>query len=249
MSTHLLAMLARPARPVIELDRITKVYRDGGEDVHALRGASLSIAQGELVAVMGTSGSGKSTLMNVLGCLDRPTSGRYLLEGNDVSQMSVEALAEMRSRALGFVFPSFNLLGRTSALETVALPLLCSGVGTRERARRAAAALDRVGLAARKDHHPSQLSGGQRQRVAIARALVNDPRILLADEPTGNIDARTSLEVMAIFQELGSAGITVVLVTHEAEIAAHADRTIVVEDGLVIADDRHARHVARPAAA
>jgi putative ABC transport system ATP-binding protein len=221
----------------------------GGEDVHALRGVSLTIAQGEFVAIMGTSGSGKSTLMNTLGCLDRPTSGSYLLEGQDVAQLGVEALAEIRNRTLGFVFQSFNLLRRTSALENVELPLLYSGVPTRERARRAAAALERVGLGNRRDHHPSQLSGGQQQRVAIARALVNDPRIILADEPTGNLDSRTSVEVMAIFQELASAGITVVLVTHEPDIAAHADRTVVVKDGVVTADERHARLAARPMAA
>jgi putative ABC transport system ATP-binding protein len=231
-------------RPLIELSEIKKLYRMGDEELYALKGVTISIGQGEFVAIMGTSGSGKSTLMNILGCLDRPTSGQYWLQGRDISRLDVNELAEIRNRTLGFVFQSFNLLRRTSARENVELPLLYAGVHARERAARAEAALDRVGLLGRKNHTPNQLSGGQQQRVAIARALVNSPRIILADEPTGNLDSRTSLEVMALFQELGQTGITVVLVTHEPDIAAHADRTIVVKDGQVTADERHERVLA-----
>jgi putative ABC transport system ATP-binding protein len=229
----------------IRLEELTKVYRMGDEELHALKGVSLSVEQGDFVAIMGTSGSGKSTLMNILGCLDRPTSGRYWLDGQDVAHLGVNELAEIRNRTIGFVFQSFNLLRRTSARENVELPLLYAGVSASERRARAEAALDRVGLSARKGHHPNQLSGGQQQRVAIARALVNKPRIIMADEPTGNLDSRTSIEVMALFQELGSTGITVVLVTHEPDIAAFADRTIVMKDGMVMADDRHARETAQ----
>jgi putative ABC transport system ATP-binding protein len=187
---------------------------------------------------MGASGSGKSTLMNILGCLDRPTAGRYLLDGREVSRLSVEQLAEVRNRTIGFVFQSFNLLARTSALENVELPLLYGGVATGERHRRAAESLARVGLADRAEHHPNQMSGGQQQRVAIARALVSQPRVILADEPTGNLDSRTSVEVMALFQELGRAGITVVLVTHEPDIAQYASRVVVMRDGLILSDTR-----------
>jgi len=223
--------------PLIELDAVAKLYRMGDSSVHALDGVSLRIARGEFVAVMGSSGSGKSSLMNVLGCLDRPTSGHYRLDGRDVSQLGRDALAAIRNRTLGFVFQSFNLLTRTSALENVELPLLYAGVGTRERKRRAEHALERVGLASRMHHHPNQMSGGQQQRVAIARALVNEPMLILADEPTGNLDSRTSLEIMALFQELGHAGITLVVVTHEDDIASFATRRLSLRDGKVV-DDR-----------
>ena len=225
-------------QPLIHLEGIEKTYTMGDVQVRALRGVTLDIAEGEFVAVMGSSGSGKSTLMNILGCLDKPSAGRYLLAGDDVSKKNRDQLAEVRGRTLGFVFQSFNLLTRTSALENVELPLLYANVGTRERHRRARAALERVGLGERLDHHPAQLSGGQQQRVAIARALVGSPRLILADEPTGNLDSRTSIEVMALFQELSASGITIALVTHEPDIAAHAARVIVVRDGLVRSDER-----------
>jgi putative ABC transport system ATP-binding protein len=226
------------ASPLLRLQDVTKVYRMGDVEVHALRGVSLEIGEGEFVAVMGSSGSGKSTLMNVVGCLDRPSSGLYLLAGKDVSRMNRNALAEVRNRTLGFVFQSFNLLARTSALENVELPMLYAGVGTRERQKRAKAALTRVGLGDRVRHHPNQMSGGQQQRVAIARALVSEPRVILADEPTGNLDSRTSVEIMAIFQELGRAGMTIVLVTHEPDIAAFASRVLVMKDGELASDRR-----------
>jgi putative ABC transport system ATP-binding protein len=232
--------------PLIELHDVTKTYRMGTVEVHALRGVSLDIEPGEFVAIMGASGSGKSTLMNLLGCLDRPTSGRYLLDGKELSRLGRDELAEIRNRLLGFVFQSFNLLARTSAVENVELPLLYAGVPTRERVRRAVTALERVGLGDRTEHHPSQLSGGQQQRVAIARALVADPRLILADEPTGNLDSRTSIEIMALFQELGRSGITVVLVTHEGDIAQYASRVIVVKDGRIISDRRQPPAVAAP---
>jgi putative ABC transport system ATP-binding protein len=221
---------------LIQLDAITKTYRMGEMDVHALRGVSLTVDRGEFVAIMGSSGSGKSTMMNILGCLDRPSTGRYLLAGEEVSQLDRNELAEIRNRTLGFVFQSFNLLSRTSAVENVELPLLYQGVHTKERVRRAKASLDRVGLGSRFDHHPSQLSGGQQQRVAIARALVSDPKVILADEPTGNLDSKTSIEVMTLFQELGKSGITVVLVTHEPDIARYARRVITMKDGVVVED-------------
>jgi putative ABC transport system ATP-binding protein len=224
--------------PLISLESISKVYATGDAEVHALRDVSLVIESGEFVAVMGSSGSGKSTLMNILGCLDRPTGGRYMLAGREVSRLSREQLAEVRNQVLGFVFQSFNLLSRTSALENVELPLVYSGVSAKERHTRARASLERVGLGARAHHHPNQLSGGQQQRVAIARALVNRPRVILADEPTGNLDSKTSVEVMALFQELGRTGITVALVTHEADIAEYASRVIVVKDGAVLSDHR-----------
>jgi putative ABC transport system ATP-binding protein len=223
---------------LITLEDVVKTYRMGDVDVHALRGVSLEIAEGEFVAIMGASGSGKSTLMNILGCLDRPTSGRYLLAGQDVSGLDAAALAEVRNRTLGFVFQSFNLLSRTSALENVELPLVYAGTRPRTRRARATEALERVGLGDRLDHHPNQLSGGQQQRVAIARALVNRPRVILADEPTGNLDSHASVEMMALLQELGDDGITVVLVTHEPDIAAHARRVIVVRDGQIEEDRR-----------
>ncbi len=233
-----------PVPSLIVLQDVTRTYRMGDVEVHALRGVSLAVDAGDFVAIMGSSGSGKSTLMNLLGCLDTPSTGRYLLDGHDVSTLGRDQRAAVRNHTLGFVFQSFNLLARTSALENVELPLLYAGVGTRERHRRAAAALARVGLGDRSHHHPSQLSGGQQQRVAIARAIVGSPRVILADEPTGNLDSKTSLEVMALFQELGRAGMTVVLVTHEPDIAAFASRVLVVRDGLVQSDTRQEPAVA-----
>jgi putative ABC transport system ATP-binding protein len=225
---------------LIELENIHKIYDSGGDvKVHALAGVSLSIAAGEFVAVMGPSGSGKSTLMNLLGCLDRPSSGRYLLDGKDVSKLDKNELAEVRNRTLGFVFQNFNLLSRTSALENVELPLVYANVPARERKKRSVAALERVGLGDRLDHTPNQLSGGQQQRVAIARALVSEPKIIFADEPTGNLDSRTSIEVMAMLQELAPSGITIAVVTHEPDIAEYASRVVVVKDGLLKSDERH----------
>jgi putative ABC transport system ATP-binding protein len=219
----------------VRLDDVRKTYRTGEVEVHAVRGVSIEIGQGEFVALMGSSGSGKSTLMNILGCLDRPTSGRYFLDGDDVSGLSRDELADVRNRKLGFVFQNFNLLSRTSALENVELPLLYSEVALTSEQLRAKAeqVLASVGLEGRGDHTPSQLSGGQQQRVAIARALINDPEVLLADEPTGNLDSRTSVEVMEIFQTLNDKGITVIMVTHEADIASYARRNIIMKDGLV----------------
>jgi putative ABC transport system ATP-binding protein len=228
--------MTRP--PLIQFKDVAKVYRMGDVEVHALRGVSLAIEQGEFTAIMGASGSGKSTLMNIIGLLDRPTGGTYVLDGAEVSTLSTERLAEVRNRTIGFVFQSFNLLSRTSALENVELPLLYAGVGGADRRRRAAASLARVGLADRTDHHPNQMSGGQQQRVAIARALVTEPRVILADEPTGNLDSRTSVEVMKLFQELGRGGITVVLVTHEPDIAQYASRVIQMRDGRILSDER-----------
>jgi putative ABC transport system ATP-binding protein len=221
---------------LIGLDDVTKIYLMGDVEVRAMRGVTFRIERGEFVAIMGSSGSGKSTLMNIVGCLDRPTTGRYLLAGKDVSRMSRDQLADIRNKTLGFVFQSFNLLSRTSAVENVELPLVYQGVGTRERIKRSTAALERVGLGKRLDHNPAQLSGGQQQRVAIARALVSNPQVILADEPTGNLDSRTSIEVMALFQEMGRSGITVVLVTHEADIAQYAARVVVMKDGKVQSD-------------
>ena len=232
--------------PLIQLEDVWKTYVMGDVQLHALRGVSLSIDAGEFTAIMGASGSGKSTLMNLLGCLDRPTSGRYRLDGQDVSDLSSDALALIRNRTLGFVFQSFNLLSRTSAVENVELPLLYAGLSGADRHARATEALARVGLADRAHHHPNQLSGGQQQRVAIARALVNRPRLLLADEPTGNLDSRTSVEVMRILQDLGDAGITVVLVTHEPDIAEYASRVIVMKDGRVRSDVRRSARRADP---
>ena len=232
---------------LIEIDRVVKTYTMGDVSVEALRGVSLAIDDGEFVAIMGASGSGKSTLMNVLGCLDRPTSGSYQLGGEEVSRLSAERLARTRNRVIGVVFQSFNLLARTSALENVELPLLYAGVHARERHARATEALRRVGLGDRAGHHPNQMSGGQQQRVAIARALVNAPRLLLADEPTGNLDSRTSEDVMRIFQELGRTGITVVLVTHEPDIAEYAARVITMRDGLILSDERRTPRAARAA--
>ncbi len=230
------ASRAESRSALIELEEVTRLYHMGSNEVRALAGVSLAVHEGEFVAIMGASGSGKSTLMNLLGCLDRPTSGSYRLAGQEVSRMGRDELARVRNRTIGFVFQSFNLLARTSALENVELPSLYAGVPRRIRARRAAEALSRVGLAERMDHHPNQLSGGQQQRVAIARALAGEPRVILADEPTGNLDSRTSLEIMALFQELGRAGMTVILVTHEPDIAEYAGRVVVMRDGKVRSD-------------
>ena len=236
------------AAPLIALDEVVKTYVMGDVSVQALRGVTLRVDEGEFVAIMGASGSGKSTLMNLLGCLDRPTSGHYRLDGCDVSTLDVNALAALRNRTLGFVFQNFNLLSRTSALENVELPLLYAGVAPRERHRRATEALARVGLGDRGAHHPNQMSGGQQQRVAIARALVGSPRLVLADEPTGNLDSQTSVDVMRILSDLRREGMTIVLVTHEADIAGWADRVITMRDGTVRSDERrpHAAGEARP---
>jgi putative ABC transport system ATP-binding protein len=223
---------------LIRVQNVTKTYELGDTPVHALDGVSVDIESGEFVAFMGSSGSGKSTLMNIVGCLDRPTAGRYVLNGRDVSGLDRSELAEVRNQVIGFVFQNFNLLSRTSALENVELPLVYAGVPRRERHRLATTALERVGLGARLDHHPSQLSGGQQQRVAIARAIVNSPALILADEPTGNLDSRTSVDVMALFQELWAAGLTIVFVTHELDIAEYASRVIVVKDGRILSDKR-----------
>jgi len=222
---------------LIRLDNVSKTYRAGDIEVHAVCGVSLDIGAGEFVAVMGASGSGKSTLMNILGCLDRPTSGRYVLDGVEVSDLDRDQLADLRNKKLGFVFQGFHLLSRTSALENVELPMLYArGFTAALQRERALRALDLVGLADRADHHPNQLSGGQQQRVAIARALVNEPVLLLADEPTGNLDSRTSVEIMGVFQRLNAQGITILMVTHESDIARHTTRTIVMRDGLIVAD-------------
>ena len=230
---------APEARPVIQLDHIHKTYTMGDVEVHALRGVSLTITEGEFVAIMGASGSGKSTTMNILGCLDRPTRGTYILDGEDVSQMSKDERADIRCQKIGFVFQGFNLLSRTSALENVELPMLYLGVDAATRHARALEALAAVGLAGREQNHSNQLSGGQQQRVAVARSLVNHPALILADEPTGNLDSRTSVEVMEIFQRLNrERGITLVLVTHEPDIAQYADRIVVFKDGKIKSDQR-----------
>lgn len=227
------------ADAVIQVENIHKTYDLGEVQVHALRGVSLSVTSGEFLAIMGASGSGKSTFMNLIGCLDRPTRGRYLLDGQDVSLLSKVELAHIRNRKIGFVFQGFNLLSRTSAVENVELPMIYCGVPHTERTERALAALRSVGLEGREQHHPAQLSGGQQQRVAIARALVNNPSILVADEPTGNLDSRTSVEIMEVFQRLNDErDITVLLVTHEPDIARYAKRVVLFRDGKIRDDTR-----------
>ncbi|MGH9938074.1 MAG: ABC transporter ATP-binding protein [Blastocatellia bacterium] len=227
-----------PIEPVIKLDHIHKIYRMGDIEVHALRGITLTIRQGEFVAVMGVSGSGKSTMMNIIGCLDQPTRGTYILDGQNVSKLSKDERADIRNHKIGFVFQGFNLLARTSAIENVELPMLYARIETAERRRRAQEALEAVGLAGRENNHPNQLSGGQQQRVAIARALVNHPTIILADEPTGALDSRTSVEVMEIFQRLSREhGITLLVVTHEHDIAEYARRVIIFRDGKIKSDE------------
>jgi putative ABC transport system ATP-binding protein len=216
---------------------LVKIYNLGDFDIHALRGISLSIREKESVAIMGPSGSGKSTLMHILGCLDRPTKGRYLLEGEDISSLDRNSLAAIRNKKIGFVFQVFNLLSRTTALENVELPLLYNGSSARDRIRKAKKALAMVGLEGREYSYPNQLSGGQQQRVAIARALINDPAIIMADEPTGNLDTRTSIEIMGTFQSLNRSGITVILITHEKDIAAYAKRNIAFRDGKIVRDE------------
>src|SRR5688572_5328729 len=221
---------------LIETHDLWKTYEMGSEKVHALQGVSIAIARGEYVAIMGPSGSGKSTLMNLIGCLDTPSQGSYLLNGKQVSQMNDDELARIRNEEIGFVFQTFNLLPRATALHNVELPLIYAGIPSKTRAQRATEALTKVELADRMTHRPNQLSGGQRQRVAIARALVNNPSILLADEPTGNLDSKTGVEIMALFARLHETGNTIIIVTHEAEVAAHAHRIIQIRDGLVEKD-------------
>ena len=225
--------------PVIKLDDLRKTYHTGEVDVHAVQGISLEILPGEFVAIMGASGSGKSTLMNLIGCLDHPSSGRFDLDGIDISTLDRDALADVRNKKIGFVFQGFNLLSRTSALENVEMPMLYSHqhIPAHEQRERALAALELVGLGQRSDHYPNQLSGGQQQRVAIARALVNQPALLLADEPTGNLDSQTSIEIMGVFQRLNDQGITIVMVTHELDIARYTRRNIVLRDGRVVTDE------------
>jgi putative ABC transport system ATP-binding protein len=224
------------SEPIIRIRDLTRHYVMGTETVQALRGVSLDIMRNEYVAIMGPSGSGKSTMMNMIGCLDTPTGGEYWLNGQEVSQLTDDQLARVRNKEIGFVFQTFNLLPRATSLHNVELPLVYAGVSAKERRNRAAAALGRVGLGNRMDHRPNELSGGQRQRVAIARALVNEPSILLADEPTGNLDSTTSEEIMQVFGELHRQGQTIIMVTHEADIAAHAERTVVLRDGRVETD-------------
>ena len=222
---------------IIKLDHIHKVYHTGEVDVHAVKDVSLQIGKGEFVAIMGASGSGKSTMMNVLGCLDRPTEGTYWLDGVDVSALDRDELATIRNEKIGFVFQGFNLLSRTSALENVELPMLYTQKHAKTNVReRSLKALDTVGLAQRADHHPNQLSGGQQQRVAIARALVNEPAMILADEPTGNLDTQTSIEIMGVFQKLNESGITIIMVTHELDIASYTKRNVIMRDGRIVSD-------------
>ncbi|MDB5058014.1 MAG: Macrolide export ATP-binding/permease protein MacB [Chloroflexi bacterium] len=225
-----------PARPLMDIQQLTKTYVMGDQMVHALRGVDLQISTGEFVAIMGASGSGKSTMMNIIGCLDRPSSGKYYLQGQDVATLRDDEQAVVRNRMIGFVFQSFNLLRRTTALKNVELPLIYAGIPAADRAMRARVALEQVGLGQRLDHQPSQLSGGQQQRVAVARALVTRPSLILADEPTGNLDSQVSAEVMNLFQTLNRQGLTVVLVTHEDDIAAYARRVVRMRDGMVVSD-------------
>ena len=233
---------------ILSIQNLCRDFKMGDQVVHALRGVSFDVHQGEFVTIMGTSGSGKSTMLNILGCMDKPTSGHYILDGEHTEKLSRDALAHIRGRKIGFVFQSYNLLSRTTAIENVELPLLYnSGISASERRRRALEALDMVGLSERKDHLPSQLSGGQQQRVAIARALVNDPVIILADEATGNLDTRTSYEIMMIFQELHRQGKTIAFVTHEPDIATFSQRTITLRDGLVKKDEQIEMQDARAA--
>jgi putative ABC transport system ATP-binding protein len=234
---------------LIELEQVTKLYRSGDTEFAALRAVDLAIDGGEFVAITGSSGSGKSTMMNILGCLDTPSSGHYRLDRRDVANLSRVELAEVRNRTIGFVFQSFNLLPRTSAMENVELPLIYARVPPAERRRRSLEALERVGLAQRSKHHPSQLSGGQQQRVAIARALVTQPPLILADEPTGNLDSATSLDIMGLLSQLRGTGITVVYVTHEPDIAAFASRKLTMRDGVIVADQQQDTAVAIAAAA
>ncbi|HVS52298.1 MAG TPA: ABC transporter ATP-binding protein [Opitutaceae bacterium] len=239
--------------PVVKIQDIHKIYESGEVPVHAVRGVSLDIQKGEFVALMGASGSGKSTLMNLLGCLDRPSRGTYLLDNIDISKLDKNELADLRNQKLGFVFQGFNLLSRTTALENVELPMLYGRhrkVSAREIQERALHCLDIVGLSKRADHFPNQLSGGQQQRVAIARALVNEPQVLLADEPTGNLDSKTSVEVMGVFQKLNDQGITIVMVTHELDIASYTKRNLILRDGVVVRDEpTHNRQIAEHEAA
>lgn len=223
---------------VIQLDEIQKTYRTGEVDVRAVRGVSLTIQRGEFVAIMGASGSGKSTMMNIIGCLDRATGGRYQLDGVNVAELNRDQLADLRNQKIGFIFQGFNLLARTAAVENVELPMLYrrNNLSSRDRRDRALKSLELVGLANRSDHFPSQLSGGQQQRVAIARSLVNQPALLLADEPTGNLDTQTSIEIMGVFQKLNDQGITIIMVTHELDIAHYTKRMVVMRDGLVVSD-------------
>lgn len=230
----------QPGRPVIELTGVTKVYGHGEAEVRALDGVDLRVEHGDYVAIMGASGSGKSTLMNIIGCLDVGTGGRYLIDGIDVRRLDERRLSLVRNRKIGFVFQSFNLIARTTAQRNVELPLAYAGVRAAERAQRAAAALDRVGLSERADHVPSELSGGQQQRVAVARAIVTEPVLLLADEPTGALDSHSTAEVLALFDDLAVSGRTLVVITHEDEVAEHAKRVIRMSDGRIVADDRQA---------
>jgi putative ABC transport system ATP-binding protein len=232
-------VIARAGEPVIRVEGLRKAYRMGSETIHALRGVDLEVGRNEYVAVMGPSGSGKSTFMNMIGCLDTPSEGQYWLNGQTVAGLDENQLARIRNREIGFVFQTFNLLPRSSALENVELPLVYAGLGRRERRERAAAMLEKVGLGGRMEHRPNELSGGQRQRVAIARALATRPALLLADEPTGALDTRTGEEIMALFAELHAGGQTVMVVTHEPDIAAHAERVIFLRDGVIERDDRN----------